>query len=274
MENQILFYIVILLTNIIHGITGFAGTILAMPPSLMLVGYDIAKPILNVLAIFSGVYVFVGNYKSINWKELARIVVVMALGIVGAVYIKGLFIGKEHLLYKLLGLLVIGLSVQGLYKLVHKPEPEKYKKLPEPGGTVSGDKKACREADRRAQCRNLRTAGAGRHHSWIVCQRRPATDGVYDQEDPGQDRFPCDHFHGMDLFEHPCFFGRCAGGAVGALYCKDAWHLGAVSAGGDVHRQQAGDPYEPAGLYETDLCSTVYFGAFASGEITPAKIAT
>lgn len=124
MENQILFYIVILLTNIIHGITGFAGTILAMPPSLMLVGYDIAKPILNVLAIFSGVYVFVGNYKSINWKELARIVVVMALGIVGAVYIKGLFIGKEHLLYKLLGLLVIGLSVQGLYKLVHKPEPD------------------------------------------------------------------------------------------------------------------------------------------------------
>lgn len=125
MENQILFYIVILLTNIIHGITGFAGTILAMPPSLMLVGYDIAKPILNVLAIFSGVYVFVGNYKSINWKELARIVVVMALGIVGAVYIKGLFVGKEHLLYKLLGLLVIGLSVQGFYKLVHKPDAKK-----------------------------------------------------------------------------------------------------------------------------------------------------
>lgn len=122
MRNQILFYIVILLTNIIHGITGFAGTILAMPPSLMLVGYDIAKPILNVLAIFSGVYVFVGNYKKIAWKELAKIVVVMALGIFGAVFIKGLFVGKEHLLYKLLGLLIIGLSVQGFYKLVHKPD--------------------------------------------------------------------------------------------------------------------------------------------------------
>ena len=63
--NQILFFTVILLTNIIQGITGFAGTILAMPPSLMLVGYDIAKPILNVLAIFSGVYVFAGNYKKV-----------------------------------------------------------------------------------------------------------------------------------------------------------------------------------------------------------------
>ena len=26
---------------------------------------------------------------------------------------------------------------------------------------------------------------------------------------------------------------------MGALYCKDAWHLGAVSAGGDVHRGRA-----------------------------------
>ena len=37
-------------------------------------------------------------------------------------FIKGLFVGKEHLLYKLLGLLIIGLSVQGFYKLVHKPD--------------------------------------------------------------------------------------------------------------------------------------------------------
>ena len=125
MRNQILFYIVILLTNIIHGITGFAGTILAMPPSLMLVGYDIAKPILNVLAIFSGVYVFIGNYKKIDWKELARIVVVMALGIFGAVFIKGLFVGKEHLLYKLLGIMVIVLAVQGFYKLLRKPDDTK-----------------------------------------------------------------------------------------------------------------------------------------------------
>lgn len=38
MMNYILFLLVILLTNIIQGITGFAGTILAMPPGLMLVG--------------------------------------------------------------------------------------------------------------------------------------------------------------------------------------------------------------------------------------------
>ena len=37
--NTVLFYIIIFLTNVIQGITGFAGTILAMPPSLILVGF-------------------------------------------------------------------------------------------------------------------------------------------------------------------------------------------------------------------------------------------
>lgn len=121
MVNEILFYIVIVLTNTIQGITGFAGTILAMPPGLMLMGYDIAKPVLNVLAIFSGIYVFVGNYKKICWKELLKIVIIMALGIFGAVYIHGLFVGKEQLLYRLLGIFVILLAVQGFWKLTRKP---------------------------------------------------------------------------------------------------------------------------------------------------------
>ena len=69
MEYQ-LFFIIIFLTNIIQGITGFAGTILAMPPSLMLVGYNVAKPVLNVLGILSGVYVFSTNGKQVNKKEL------------------------------------------------------------------------------------------------------------------------------------------------------------------------------------------------------------
>ncbi len=67
--KELLFYIVILLSNIIQGITGFAGTILAMPPSLMLVGYDTAKPVLNVLGLLSGIYVFAGNRKLVNWKK-------------------------------------------------------------------------------------------------------------------------------------------------------------------------------------------------------------
>ena len=69
------------------------------------------------------------------------------------------------------------------------------------------------------------------------------------------------------LLEHPCLPGGRPGRAVGALHREDAGHLHPLLAGGNVHRQQAGGPDEPAGLHEADLCSTVYFGAFASGEV-------
>lgn len=112
-----LFFLVILTANIIQGITGFAGTILAMPPSLMLVGYDVAKPVLNVLTIISGLYVFLGNREHVNWRELWKIVLIMAAGIFGGIFIKGLFEGREQILYWALGIFVILLAVQGLFKM-------------------------------------------------------------------------------------------------------------------------------------------------------------
>lgn len=107
----------VLLANIIQGITGFAGTILAMPPSLMLVGYGVAKPVLNVLGLLSGIYVLAGNRKSVCWKELKKIVSVMAAGILAGAFQQGLFARREEMLFKLLGLFILFLSVQGMYLL-------------------------------------------------------------------------------------------------------------------------------------------------------------
>ena len=115
--KNILFFIIIFLANIIHGITGFAGTVLAMPFSIRLVGYEVAKPILNVLGILSGLYVFAGNRKQVEWKEVCKIVGIMTVGILGGIFIKGLFAGKQAILYKLLGLFVIALAVLGLVKV-------------------------------------------------------------------------------------------------------------------------------------------------------------
>ena len=80
--SEILFYIVIFLANIIQGITGFAGTILAMPFSIHLVGYLVAKPVLNVLGIIAGIYVVVGGYKNVNIRELKRVTCYMGIGII------------------------------------------------------------------------------------------------------------------------------------------------------------------------------------------------
>lgn len=128
--KELLFYIVILLANIIQGITGFAGTILAMPFSLMLVGYDIAKPVLNVLGLLSGIYVFVGNREHVDWKEFRKIVKIMIVGIFAGMGIKFLLNGQEGILYQALGIFVIVLAIQGLYKMLiaKKEEEEKPQK--------------------------------------------------------------------------------------------------------------------------------------------------
>ncbi len=115
--SRILFYAVVFAANVIQGITGFAGTILAMPPSLMLVGYDVAKPVLNLLGLLSGVYVLAGAYRHVRVRELVRIVAVMAAGIVAAGFVRGCFAGREQVLYKLLGVFVVVLSVRGIYKV-------------------------------------------------------------------------------------------------------------------------------------------------------------
>lgn len=120
--KELLFYIVILLANIIQGITGFAGTILAMPFSIMLVGYDTAKPVLNVLGLLAGIYVFLGNYRAVDRKELKKIVLIMTPGIFAGMGIKLLLAGREAVLYKALGIFVLLCAVQGFYqKLIAKP---------------------------------------------------------------------------------------------------------------------------------------------------------
>lgn len=124
MINYLLFFVVILLANIMQGITGFAGTILAMPFSLILVGYPVAKPVLNVLGLLSGIYVFVGHKEKVNWQEVKKIVAIMAAGIFCGIFIKGLFVGKEQILYKILGIFVIVLAVQGLWTQFH-PKQDK-----------------------------------------------------------------------------------------------------------------------------------------------------
>lgn len=118
--NEILFYIIIFLTNVVQGITGFAGTILAMPPSLILVGYGVAKPILNVLGILAGVYVFLTQRKYVDWQQVKKVVLVMAVGIIAGFFLKNLLAGYDAILYRTLGIFVIFLAVQGLWHMSGK----------------------------------------------------------------------------------------------------------------------------------------------------------
>ncbi|MCR4562329.1 MAG: sulfite exporter TauE/SafE family protein [Bacilli bacterium] len=77
---EVLFVIVAFVANIVQAITGFAGTVLAMPLSIDLVGYNVARPILNLVAIVICLIVVIFNFKNIEWKKLLFLIVFVGIG--------------------------------------------------------------------------------------------------------------------------------------------------------------------------------------------------
>ena len=113
--KDILFFIVVFISNVIQSITGFAGTVLAMPFSIMLVGFNTAKPILNVLGIILSLGVIGTNHNSLNKKEFGKIIGIMLVGMVGGYFITKNFSFNPDLLYKALGVIVIVFMLIGVF---------------------------------------------------------------------------------------------------------------------------------------------------------------
>lgn len=125
MVKEILFYLVIWAANVIQGITGFAGTVLAMPPALLLVGYETAKPILNLLGLLAGIYVLAGNRKDVEWKEVKKMIAWMLPGILFGLLLRDWVAENTRSLTVLLGIFVSIVAVTGLY---HCKYPAKEKR--------------------------------------------------------------------------------------------------------------------------------------------------
>ena len=111
MVKNILFCVVVFLTNVIQCVTGFAGTVLAMPFSVLLVGYDVARPILNLLGLLASVYVVAVCFRAVQKKELLKMTGIMLIGMAAGVVLKRFFTGDPTLLYRTLGMLVIAFAV-------------------------------------------------------------------------------------------------------------------------------------------------------------------
>ena len=112
MLQDILFLIIVLATNIIQAITGFAGTLLAMPASIMLVGADNAKVLLNMVTMATCIILAVRNRKYIQWKILLRILVFMAVGMIAGVLLFDLI--ELDLLLNLYGAMILVIAIMNL----------------------------------------------------------------------------------------------------------------------------------------------------------------
>ncbi|NDL67015.1 sulfite exporter TauE/SafE family protein [Anaerotalea alkaliphila] len=108
-----MFYIIVFLTNIIQAITGFAGTMLAMPASMLLIGVDEAKAVLNVLGLLASVWIAFRNRRFVDKREFAKITIFM-LGGMGAGVLLFRAAPLENLLF-FYGLVIIAIALKNLF---------------------------------------------------------------------------------------------------------------------------------------------------------------
>ena len=87
------FLVVVFLTNIIQCVTGFAGTVLAMPFSVMLVGLDTARPVLNIMGIAASIGVIARYHKDVDKKELLTILSITLPGMLAGAFLKNALAG-------------------------------------------------------------------------------------------------------------------------------------------------------------------------------------
>lgn len=116
-----LFLVVLFVANVIQGITGFAGTVLAMPFSLLLIGADDAKTVLAVMALVSCAAISACSWRSIVWRELIRIVAIMAVGMAAGIVIYAL--APLDALRRVYGVVVVAIALGGLLSRRRRPLP-------------------------------------------------------------------------------------------------------------------------------------------------------
>ncbi|MDY6084688.1 MAG: sulfite exporter TauE/SafE family protein [Dialister sp.] len=76
----ILFMIAVFISNIVQALTGFAGVMLSIPPTILLYGPDMAKALINFICWLVGVVLMWQNRKYIVPREWLKIIVFMLVG--------------------------------------------------------------------------------------------------------------------------------------------------------------------------------------------------
>ena len=121
--KELLFLLVLFVSNVIQAITGFAGTVLAMPPSVYLLGLDHAKVVLNVMAWLSGLMIAVTGYRHINWKELLKMSAVMLFGMFAGIQICRI-VKSENILLTIYGIIIVVVALKNLCIHTEKKLPD------------------------------------------------------------------------------------------------------------------------------------------------------
>ncbi|MGE4488843.1 MAG: sulfite exporter TauE/SafE family protein [Kiritimatiellales bacterium] len=110
----LLFGVVVFITHLLEGITGFGCTVLALPFAALLLGLHAAVPALVVLAWLLALYIIITSRRHIQWKQYLFIVIHAGIGLpVGMILFDKL---PEAALKALLGVFMLGVGLRGFIK--------------------------------------------------------------------------------------------------------------------------------------------------------------
>lgn len=107
--NELLVFPILFFANLIQAITGFAGTLLSMPPTMQLIGVGEAKTLLAAIDQISCLLIVLTGWRAINWKEFGKMAVLMVAGMFAGMKIFEAFPAEQLLTFYGLMILVIAL---------------------------------------------------------------------------------------------------------------------------------------------------------------------
>lgn len=111
--NDILFLIVLFISNTIQTVTGFAGSLLSVPAGIKLVGYENAVVIVNAFTFLSCPYIAVRNFRDVKLKELVLMVSFMLIGMSAGTLASGMVSGR--FLKNIYGAMIILIACNKLF---------------------------------------------------------------------------------------------------------------------------------------------------------------
>ena len=112
MVGRGLFLGVFFIAYAIQAITGFAGNIIAMPAGMATVGMQESVAMLNATGMIGCGLIAIQNWKHINWRELAIMLVVMTPFMFVGIWLDAVL--PLGILSKIYGAIVVVVGVRGL----------------------------------------------------------------------------------------------------------------------------------------------------------------
>ena len=104
--------LVVFLTHFQNSITGFGSAALALPFLVVLIGLEVAVPVLILLGWLIAVLIVIQSWRQIVWREYAIITILTLIGMPVGVWIAGVL--PETALKLLLAVFMAAVGVQGL----------------------------------------------------------------------------------------------------------------------------------------------------------------